>query len=180
MIEEILQIIKNELVNASKERAHPFKYFYLATSSEIKPALRTLVLRQVENDFSIVFYTDKRSSKVTELVKNPNVALLFFNHKSLLQIRIEGNAELIEDKLRLEEIWAKMPEHSKRDYTTLNAPGSKTSNAENIDYFTSSANFCAIRVSATQLEYLQLQRANHIRAAFEYKNEKWEGRFLVP
>lgn len=58
-------------------------------TKEGKPSARILLLRNFD-ERGFVFYTNYRSRKGEEIIKNPNAALLFFWPELERQIRIEG------------------------------------------------------------------------------------------
>ena len=70
MKEQLLDKIHRELINGYVKKKHPFRYFSLATVEENQPMQRTVVLRKVLKDFTLVFFTDSRSAKVEQLLKN--------------------------------------------------------------------------------------------------------------
>lgn len=117
MKEAILQELKNELINGYVKRGHPFRYFTFATIQNNIPRLRTVVLRKLLPDFTLLVYTDLRSQKVTDIKQNNNVSSLFYHPKKLLQIKIEGKAEIITDKEALKPYWNNVGKNQKK--TTL-------------------------------------------------------------
>jgi general stress protein 26 len=56
-------------------------------------------------DLSLVIYTDKRTQKIKDIQNNSEFSALFYDSKKLLQIRIEGKAELITDKEQIATYW---------------------------------------------------------------------------
>ena len=69
----------------------------LATvDSQGQPSARLVLLKGVD-DRGFVFYTNLRSRKGRELAANPRAALTFHWQPLELQVRIEGNAEQVED-----------------------------------------------------------------------------------
>lgn len=61
-----------------------------------RPSLRMVLLKGWDSD-GFVFYTNLESRKGSELLANPNVALLFHWKSLLRQIRIEGVAHRVSD-----------------------------------------------------------------------------------
>lgn len=177
---EILQDIKHELIIGYSKRGHPFRYFTLATVHDNAPRLRTVVLRKCLPDFTIIIYTDLRSQKVADIQQNTRVSALFYHPKKLLQIKLEGKAEIITDATALKPYWQTVGENSKKDYTTSNAPGTLIKNPDQVDYNNAIAHFCVLKIECTNIEYLRLKRPNHIRALFTKNEEDFKGEFLVP
>ncbi|WP_439129303.1 pyridoxamine 5'-phosphate oxidase family protein [Polaribacter sp.] len=180
MKEEILQELKNELINGYSKRKHPFRYFSLATVHENTPRLRTVVLRKMLPDFTLLIYTDLRSQKVADIQQNDVVSGLFYHPKKLLQLKIDGKAVVISDKTKLKPYWNSIVENSKKDYTTQKSPGTVIKNPDNVSYNDSKNHFCVIKINITKIEYLRLKRPNHIRVAFTKINNDFVGDFLTP
>ena len=84
MEQEILEKVKFELINGYAKKRHPFRYFTLSTIHNNSPRQRTVVLRKLLDDFTILFYTDKRSTKIEDLNMNNAVSALFYQQKKLL------------------------------------------------------------------------------------------------
>ena len=180
MLQNILQNIQNELIASVSKKDHPFKYFSLATLNENIPTSRTVVLRDTFSDFSLVFYTDSRTEKVRQILNNPQVSALFYNPDDLIQLRLEGTAEIEADQKVLKNHWNSIPEKSRKDYITKRAPGSQIKNPDDIDYINNDNHFCMVTIKTNKIEYLQLKRPNHIRAQFHNTENSWKGTFLVP
>ena len=180
MTDQILKEIRAELTNGHIKKRHPFRYFTFATSHNGSPRQRTVVLRKMLPDLNILFYTDARSHKVEDFKKNSQVSALFYHPKKLMQVRVEGEAQIITDPKQLKQYWNNIQESSKKDYITERAPGSPIKNPDNVDYLEEEHHFCAVKIVPKCIEYLRLKRPNHIRVLFIKKEDKWNGKFLVP
>ena len=180
MTSQFLEEAKRELTNGHSKRKHPFRYFTLATNTDNKSRLRTVVLRKFLSDSSLLFYTDARTPKVSEIKDNSNVSALFYHPKKLMQIRVQGKAEIINDPKLLKSYWGSIPEKSRKDYITKSTPGSMIENPDNVDYLDDDNHFCAIKIFPLTIEYLRLKRPNHLRILFTNVNGEWDGQFLVP
>jgi pyridoxamine 5'-phosphate oxidase len=78
---------------------------HLATSENNVPHVRgVLVYRADEN--GIIFHTGKFKDLYNQLIANPRVEFCFTNHdmQNLIQIRISGKVELVEDMALKKEI----------------------------------------------------------------------------
>ncbi len=180
MKEDILQELKNELINGYSKRKHPFRYFSLATVHDDTPRLRTVVLRKMLSDFTLLVYTDLRSQKVADIQQNNAVSGLFYHPKKLLQLKIEGKAVVISDKTTLKPYWNSIGENAKKDYTTQQAPGTAIKNPDDVFYSDAKNHFCVIKINITKIEYLRLKRPNHIRVAFTKTANDFVADFLTP
>ncbi|MGB6152656.1 MAG: pyridoxamine 5'-phosphate oxidase family protein, partial [Pricia sp.] len=162
-------------------KGHPFRYFTLATVGLGSTArLRTVVLRRVSEDFKLVFYTDRRSKKIAHIKKNSAVSLLFYHPKQLLQLKIEGKANIVTDPEELQKYWSGVQPASRKDYTTESSPGTPISNPDTVAYFEDKNYFTIIEVELSKIEYLKLKRPNHLRILFSKESGEWNGQFLVP
>ncbi len=84
--------------------------FHLATMEANKPHVRGMYLYQADEN-GIVFHTGKVKDLYKQLTMNPDVEMSFNNGKfeNLIQVRVSGTAELIEDMELKKEIVQKRP-----------------------------------------------------------------------
>ena len=84
--------------------------FHLATVDGNKPRVRGMYLYQADEN-GILFHTGKMKDLHKQLIVNQNVEMSFNNGKfeNLIQVRISGTAELIEDMELKKEIVQKRP-----------------------------------------------------------------------
>ena len=176
----LFQQIKNELVKGSIKKGHPFKYFTLSTIWDGKPRQRTVVLRKIQPDLRFLFYTDKRSSKVEQIRKNPTISALFYHSKKMVQLQVEGMATIKENPEMLQKIWKSIPAKARRDYTTILPPGVKTENPKDLEYLSEKNHFCMVEIQPTRMEYLKLGQPHHLRVEFLKIGKDWNGNFLIP
>ncbi|WP_271782070.1 pyridoxamine 5'-phosphate oxidase family protein [Aquimarina algiphila] len=177
----IFSSIIRDLKAASKTKDHPFRYFTLATSDiNGTPKMRTVVLRETNDQLQLIFYTDKRSEKMNHIKEHDAVSLLFFDTERLLQISIQANAKIITDDSKLQSIWNQIPQNSRKEYTSKLSPGKAIKNPEAVDYLEGKHFFSVIKIIPNRIEYLRLKRPNHIRVLFKKENTNWKGMFLVP
>jgi len=181
MTDTFFQELEVELRKGTSTKGHPFRYFTLGTVGLGHTArLRTVVLRRVSEDFKLVFYTDRRSKKIGHIKENNAVSLLFYHPKQLLQLKIEGKASIVSDPEELQTYWSGVQPASRKDYTTITAPGSPISNPDNIAYLEDKNFFTIVEIALSKIEYLKLKRPNHLRVLFTKEDDKWHGEFLVP
>ncbi|MHA7058138.1 pyridoxamine 5'-phosphate oxidase family protein [Aquimarina sp. M1] len=181
MTDIIFSSIVVDFKKALETKTHPFRYFTLATSDFNNiPRLRTVVLRDVDDDLNMIVYTDERSKKIANIQANNRVSLLFYDQKRLLQITVKAKVEIIADEKTIHQLWKQIPEKAKKDYTTEFAPGREIQNPEEVDYLEGKHFFCAIKIIPARIEYLRLKRPNHIRVVFKKENRNWKGTYIVP
>lgn len=181
MTAQFLQEAEAELHKSLVKKGHPFRYFTLATVGLDHIArLRTVVLRNITPDLKFIFYTDRRSKKITHITENPKVSLLFYHPKLMLQLRVEGVAKIINDEATLKTYWNGIQPNSRKDYITQQTPGRTIQNPDEVDYLNEENHFSMIEIAPFKIEYLKLKRPNHIRIRFSKTENDWEGEFLVP
>jgi pyridoxine/pyridoxamine 5'-phosphate oxidase len=180
MEQQFLEETRRELINGYAKKRHPFRYFTLATLNNGKPRQRTVVLRKMLPDFNLLLYTDKRSQKVADITANSAVSALFYHPKKLIQLRLEGKAQVITDKDQLKDYWTRIAETSKKDYITTLAPGTAIENPDHTTYNEDNPYFCALQIIPETIEYLRLKRPHHLRIKYVREAARWEGQFLVP
>ena len=171
--------IKREFKSALDNHGHPFKYFTCGTIANGIPKQRTVVLRAVENNYKLIFYTDKRSAKVEQLRNNSAISALFYHPDKKLQLIFTGNAKIITDTKALHNVWTSLSDNAKKDYTTQKAPGSSKEPNEIVDYLSNRNFFCQIEIETERIEYLKLEKPQHQRILFT-KQDWWEEQFLIP
>ncbi|GBD98438.1 general stress protein 26 [bacterium BMS3Abin07] len=72
--------------------------FHLATVEGDKPHVRGMLLYKADED-GIIFHTGKMKDLHRQLTENPHVEMCFnnSNFENLIQVRVSGTVELIED-----------------------------------------------------------------------------------
>ncbi len=178
MLDTLLKDAKKQLVSALKHKKHSFRYCTLITLSlDGSPHSRTVVLRGFDPEkFIISINTDSRSEKIKELNNDPRAEFLFYDTNQLLQLVIKVN--LIES-IASEEKFQDLPEPTKKDYCSVQKPGSPVKSPDLIAYDFNRGHYVELKFEANQVEYLKLKRPNHMRAKF-YADREWKGDFLTP
>ncbi len=181
MTEVIFQEIKEELNAAITSHKHPYRFCVLGTVGlENIARLRTVVLRNVDSNLQLIFYTDTRSKKIVHIKENKKVSLLFYHPEKLVQIRVEGLATIIKDHAILEKHWKTVGQANQKDYQTTRAPGSGITDPDHIEYLEDSDYFCVVAIEPFKIEYLKLKHPHHLRVRFSKEGTIWENEFLVP
>jgi pyridoxamine 5'-phosphate oxidase len=173
--------IKEELRKGAYEQGHPFRYFTMATLGVDKFArLRLIALRNVSQDLKLTFFTDKRSKKVLHIKENNRVSLLFYDPQKLIQLRIEGIAQINADQFQIQKSWENIGPESRKDYITKEAPGSSLESPDSLEYLKEGDYFSIVEIDPFRIEYLQLNTAGHIKIKFSKHEKGWSSEFLVP
>ncbi|MEO1486852.1 MAG: pyridoxamine 5'-phosphate oxidase family protein [Bacteroidota bacterium] len=180
-LDEYFEAALLELKKGTSQKKHPFRYFTLASlQANSSIGLRTVVLRKVEENLDLIFYTDKRSAKIEEINIHPEVSALFYHPKKLLQLKIVGQANSIQDSATLKTYWNGVPTKARKDYTTNLAPGTQILKEQAVDFSENENHFAMVRIEVNEIELVQLQRPEHMRIRFQKDDGKWNGVRLVP
>jgi hypothetical protein len=150
------------------------------------PQVRTVVLRDAdEQGGAISFHTDARSAKVAELRADPRIALTGLDLGNLLQIRLEGRAQICADEAERRAVWNAARPHTLILYRTPFAPGTplnvpEAGHVQEPGSDDGYANFCVVRVVLDKLEYLDISSDGHRRAVFRRNGDQWPGTWVAP
>ncbi|MEP2239025.1 MAG: pyridoxamine 5'-phosphate oxidase family protein [Maribacter sp.] len=181
MIDSFFEELSKEIHNGVTERGHPFRFITMATvGNETTARLRTVVLREVNDDLRLTIYTDDRTQKMKHIAVNNKVSFLLYHPEKMLQLKVEGIAQVVTDTNRLNTTWQNIQPNSRKDYITEHSPGSAIKNPDHVVYIEDKNHFTMIDIIPLKIEYLKLKRPNHIRVLFTKADDKWNGEFLVP
>ncbi len=175
-MESLLATIFNELLKGSSIIKHPYRYFCLSSIEGKKPQQRMVVFRKITNN-TISVYTDIRTPKVSQLLSNPNASVLLYDYKKMNQIQLTGTIEV--EKEYDASVWSSISPKAKKDYTTSLAPGSAIDTPEKVLY-EDKINFCILKFSFNEIDYLDINRPYHTRAKFKLTNNEWLGSYVIP
>lgn len=181
MINSFFEELSTEIHNGINERGHPFRFITMATvGNETTARLRTVVLREVNDDLRLTIYTDSRTEKMKHIADNNQVSFLLYHPEKMLQLKVEGTAEIATNTDRLQTTWQNIQPNSRKDYITQTSPGNSIKNPDHVEYVKDKNYFTIIDITPSKIEYLKLKRPNHIRALFIKMDKSWNGEFLVP
>jgi hypothetical protein len=156
--------------------------------------LRTVVLRQVvEAERLLVYNTDRRSPKVQEIEGQPRVSWLFYHPEERVQLRLAGQAHLEQDEALLDKQWAALSLLNRRDYGTVDPPGSPltspgTGLPESLAGKTPTVaeseagrkNFVVVVCRVDWLDWLLLGDEAHFRAQFSWQEDGLSATWVTP
>ncbi len=138
---------------------------------------RSVVLRAVERDRSITFYTDQRSEKLRVINENDQVSLLFYDAEEKVQVACKGYARSVDvDSSQISNYNLR----SVKDYTTTLPPGSVITSPEYISYNHDKVYFAIVTIVLSAIDYVKLGKEYHVRISFKKIGDRWEGQYLVP
>ena len=194
-IDNIYETIWHLLDKGIRDINSPFHQAYLATHSELYPSIRTIVLRNVNSKDKIIsFHTDIRSKKISEILSNNNISILFYDHGEKIQIKCSGRGIVNNKNENSNQSWAKTMPFSKKCYIVDEPPGS-TSKIPTSGYKkehevelpgeeilnSGYENFTLVNMEILEIEWLYLYRYGHRRAKFIINNKNLEKKvWLTP
>lgn len=180
----------NMLVRATVKRNDPLRAPALATTSPEGPQLRTVILREVSPpDRSLLFFTDRRSSKMEDLARNGQAACLFYHPQKKVQIRMRGSIRAEVETEATRERWQRINEQGRASYASLQPPGTPVAvdtDGRPSDWPAAALqeeayrNFCLLWLEVQEFEVLHLHAEGHQRARFSWRDRSWEKTWLIP
>lgn len=176
---ELLAQVWQRLARGVRDRHAPARHPTLATvSTEGRPQARTVVLRAADRSGAWVeVHTDLASAKVADVRATPFAALHVWEAHAHLQLRLEAEVEILTGAA-VAEVWAKVPEASRRAYGGSPAPGHPISDALAYLKDPDPAAFAVLRLHLLRIDALHLG-PQHRRARFD-RSAAWAGVWLAP
>ncbi len=180
---EVLNNVSNELHRGALDRNHPFRLVSFSTHCKQGVNSRLVVLREVMDDMSLVFFTDSRSNKIIDLGINTNPALLFWHAGKKVQVSVKGHATLHQQDSLAEKYWSNISIEGRKAYGSVNVPGERIERPDIAHNWPSEINneyFSVLVVRPMEMDVLQLHKLSHYRAEFKRNNDDWLGSWIAP
>jgi pyridoxamine 5'-phosphate oxidase len=185
----VYQELWRSLDSAIKSRS-PFTMMQLATiGMDGAPRVRTVVVREVDEAHSTLsFVTDIRSPKIAEIRRDPRASLVGFDPQEGIQIRLEGQAVIIDQPVEKKSFWDMCPPHTLALFQTPYAPGIEIASPREavgtMEHRDGNErafiNFCVVTVELSRLEWLDLSPEGHQRCSFQRRADSWVGTWITP
>ena len=172
-----------QLIRGTVDRRSAFKWPVLVTGSETSgPSGRVVVLRRFNAEMhQAAIYTDRRSSKVAHIADKPHAELVFFDPKSLLQIRMRGTAHVHTNGPEKDAAFDQLPARSQSDYSTVTEPGEPlVAEQPERDLKLSRDHFALIEIVAQEYDILSLERDGHRRAKINVAGHTCQASWVTP
>jgi len=174
------------LGRGAKDRKAPAHTPVLATNGAGAPSVRTVVLRGCDREArTLRFHTDRRSAKVPQIEADPAGAVLVYDPKQKIQLRLDCRLSVhIGDQIA-RDAWAATRDFSRICYQVMQGPGEAVSDPREVPFSSDDSNdgwnhFAVIAALVTRIEWLYLAHQGHRRAEFVWQDGDWQGRWLVP
>jgi hypothetical protein len=170
------------------DRDAPFRTPTLASiGRDGAPVSRTLVLRAASRaDTSLLFHTDIRSEKISEIGREARVSLHFHDPRARVQLRVGGEAAVHSGDAVALDAWMGSHLASRAMYCIQPGPGVPLSHPDEAAFADARhsrdgfENFAALRIAIRQMEWLYLGARGHRRALFDFQTGEAMGRWLAP
>ena len=181
------------LTRAVNDRSSEFRTPVFICGDEKNLDGRVVVLRKTdEQNISLQFHSDIRSTKIDAIKKNSNSSLLFYGKKEKIQLRMKVQSKLHYNDEITKESWDKTGHISRKCYLVTNGPGTKSEKPtsgldKKFDNFSFTKeeseagykNFCVIKCKIKSIEWLYLAAKGHRRALIEFQGPK-KFSWLIP
>lgn len=169
--ENLVAIVWQELIRATKDRHHAWKRPAFATIGlDGNPQVRTIVLRHANQSLSTLYaYTDLRSPKCEEISKCNRAQLAFWSERLRWQLRVSLDASIHRHGDLVDSAWASVSQSkSSKDYLGNQSPGTLMSSNKFNDEFLSEAtpnhHLAVLSFKVTSMDWLELGKDLHRRA----------------
>lgn len=160
-----------ELTRATKDRHHHWRTPAIASIGlDGSPQVRTVVLRHANQaDWILEAYTDSRSPKYLELIKDNRAQMVFWSDRLGWQLRVSVKTSVHVDGDYVENTWARISQSkSSKDYLGSQAPGTKIISNEvsegPIPQILSEHYLAVLRFQIISMDWLELGKGTHRRA----------------
>ena len=179
--------VKNHLKKTATGNNREMRFFSISSIDMQTHTVssRMVVLRKFYPDWTVRFYTDNRTKKVSEIEQCPKVSLLFWDPTENLQVRLKAEAIIHNrDEPALKE-WTEINKESRKQYTSILKPGTvipAPEKAFNWPENYHSDYFSVVDCTPFDIEILQLNSLEHLSLKFSRinKDSEWKGGWIVP
>ena len=189
---EIKKKIWSMLDDAVTNRSSTFRIPVFVCGDQKDFDGRIVVLRKSDQSNSLLqFHSDIRSDKIPKLKSNKNAAMLFYDKKEKIQVRIKVECIINYNNEITKESWSKTGHISRKCYLVDNGPGTESPTPtsglkpelDNYEFTMKQSeegykNFTVIQCKIKSIEWLYLATKGHRRAKFDLENNK--DSWLVP
>jgi hypothetical protein len=162
-----------ELDGAAHDRLHPWRVLVLATRDGDRADARSVVVREaVEDRRELIFYTDDRSAKVTQIHACPEGTLVAWHPGHGWQMRLSVRLRVENTGLDVSSRWARVKLSSAaNDYLAALPPGTP------VDRYQpergSREHFAVVTASVHSIDWLELHPDGHRRARLAGTDSQW-------
>lgn len=182
-LDEAWKDIRHEIHRGALDSKHPYRFITLTTLGKDQIHSRWVVLRQVDDDLKLYIYSDYRTDKIRDIEERSLTQILLYHDKKKLQIRMQGDATVHHQNELARSHWKNVQGIGKRAYTPLIAPGSPIEAPEDAHQWPENytdEHFSVVTFEPIELDILQLNRMEHLRARFRKSENEWNKSWIAP
>ena len=186
--------IKELLTIGAKDRKHAFHTPVFSNENKNTINSRVVVLRKFDSKgMSLIFNTDYRSPKITDLQKNNQSNFVFYDSSTKIQLRVKTVTKIHYDNDITLEAWKQTRLFSRKCYLARKSPSSITDQAEDsipkhlkgIDPSKDESekgylNFSVIENFIKEIDWLHLASSGHRRLRIVFKNNMPIFEWMIP
>lgn len=149
----------------------PFRLMTFATSGREGPEARMVALRRVDRPCAEVeVHSDLRTAKLRALREDPRAAILLWDARAQLQVRLQVSVRIMEaDPAR----WEAIPPEARLNYGTDPAPGLPVASPQAVTRMPSPDRFAALVARVHRIDVVSLAHDPHRRAVFGKVGSAW-------
>lgn len=175
--------IWRNLARGSSDPKSEYRWMNLSSSLEHRgSSVRTVVLREsLKDEQKLRFHSDRRAQKIIQIEHCSFVMAHFHDRKRGIQIRMSGNAMFANQSVH-HEAWSKLSNRQRELYQSNQVPGhprKKIRTSSKIREI-NDENFCVIEISILEIDWLSLNRAEHLRALFQCDTDPIRAEWITP
>ncbi|MGI1663512.1 pyridoxamine 5'-phosphate oxidase family protein [Palleronia sp. KMU-117] len=175
-----LDAVWQRLARGVADRRAPARHPVLATAGQNGgAAARVVVLRAADRaNARIEVHTDTASGKIAEVTADPACALVVWDPRAQVQIRLTATASILSGADAAGR-WARIPEGARTNYGGAPAPGTPLADPAEHRPGATFDRFAVLDLRIDAIETLHLGRDRHRRARFE-RADGFAGRWIAP
>jgi len=182
-LDQAWQDVQHELHRGALDRKHPFRFVTISTYGHKGVQARWVVLRKLSPELHFFLYSDMRTQKIEDLQAHPQAQLLFYHPRKQIQVRCNVDLLLHHQNEVSKNHWKDVREMGARSYTPVLQPGSPIHTPQEAHRWSASMNdrnFAVIECIPNEIDALQLNKSEHLRARFRKKDHDWEKTWVAP
>ena len=180
------------LQHSGDDPNHPMRMLVLATVCAAGgPEARLMVLRGADRRLGkLWFYSDRRSEKIEQLQRQPQVTAVTYDPEASVQLRLRGTAGVDESGALADQHWSQVGMAVRALYASPDTPGQPLRQPDprlmdvkrSIDAggeATARGNFAVIEITVDSIEWLQIADGEQ-RRAIMFAATNWAVQALAP
>lgn len=192
-LDQVLADAAAHLTRAARDRKSAMHVPVVGTADG---DLRMMVLRACDPGLAVLrFHTDARSPKARMIGPGGQASVLAHDPQAKVQIRLRGPARIETAGPVADAAWAAATAFARRCYLAVGAPGSQAAgptsglpaevegiNPGEDQLLPARANFAALLIEPTSIDWLYLAHDGHRRAQFARSGpgQDWQGTWVIP